>query len=226
LNKIVPGELSGRLDAGINNTRASSSTTQIMSVGNLTLKNGANTYDAKAFYFYTATSDVNGVSSRSADRYGSDLTYNRDLSDRLFINNEAGYLRDFQANINHQGRDVLSIGYTVLKIDKVRLSFQAGPTEQYTDAEGVAHKWFTLGTGKQTLTWKITDSLRLEQEAMAAAEPTDLNGYTWKVGTALINRLDKNLELSLRFSQSYNTLVGVKGSRSEQMLALALGMAF
>jgi putative salt-induced outer membrane protein YdiY len=226
VNDVVPGQVSGRLDAGVNNTRASSVTTQIMTVGNLTLKNGPNTYDLKGFYYYTATTDMNGVATRSADRYGSDMTYNRDLSDRLFVNNETGYLRDFQANIDEQARDILGLGYTVWKSGKVNLAFQAGPTEQYTEADGVGEKWFTLGTGKQTLTWNITDALRLEQEASAGAEPTDLNGYTWKMSTAIINKLDRNLELSLRFSQSYNTLVGTNGTRSEQLLALALGMTF
>jgi putative salt-induced outer membrane protein YdiY len=226
VNTVVPGQVSGRLDAGVNTTRASSSTTEIMSVGNLTLKNGVNTYDLKGFYFYTATKDDNGVSSRSADRYGSNFNYRRDLDERLFVNDEADYLRDFQANINQQGRDSLSVGYTVWKSGRINLAVQAGPTEQYTDADGVEAKWFTLGTGKQTLTWNITDALRLEQEATAAAQPNDLNSHTWKVSTALINKLDRNLELSLRFSQSYNTLVGTNGVRSEQLLALALGMSF
>jgi len=226
VNTVVQGQVSGRLDAGMNTTRASSSTTQIMAVGNLTLKNGPSSYDLKGFYYYTATRDDNGVDSRSADRYGSNFNYNRDLSQRVFVNNESDYLRDFQANINHQGRDILSAGYTMWKSGAVNLTVQAGPTEQYTDADGIADKWFTLGTGKQTLTWNITDMLRLEQEATAAAQPDDLDSHTWKISTALINKLDKNLELSLRFSQSYNTLVGVKGARSEQLLALALGMSF
>jgi len=226
VNDVVPGQVSGRLDAGVNDSRTSSVTTQIMSVGNLTLKNGPDTYDLKGFYYYTATTDMNGVVNRSADRYGSDMTYNRDLSARLFVNNQTGYLRDFQANINEQARDILGLGYTVWKSGNVNLAFQAGPTEQYTDADGVADKWFTLGTGKQTLTWNISDTLRLEQEASAAAEPNDFNSYNWKLSTALINKLDRNLELSLRFSQSYNTLVGTNGTRSEQLLALALGMTF
>jgi putative salt-induced outer membrane protein YdiY len=226
VNDVVPGYVSGRLDAGVTNTRASSVTTQILSVGNITVKNGPNSYDLKGFYYYTATTDMNGVVNRSADRYGSDFTYNRDLSDRLFVNNQTGYLRDFQAGINQQARDILGAGYTVWKGRDVNLAFQAGPTEQYTDADGIADKWFTLGTGKQTLTWNITDLLRLEQEASAGAEPTNLNGYTWKVSAALINKIDRNLELSLRYSQSYNTLVGTNGTRSEQLLALALGLTF
>ena len=226
INQVVPGEVSGRFDAGVNNTRATAVTSQIMAVGNLSVKNGANTDDLKGFYYYTATTDSTGAVSRSADRYGFSFTHAHDLSARLFVSNEADYLRDFQANINHQARDRLSVGYSMWKNDQVNLAVQAGPTEQYTDAAGVQDKWFTLGTGKQTLVWKITDLLRLEQEATAAAQPDDLSNHTWKVSGALINKLDRNLELSLRFSQSYNTIIGVKGSRSEQMLALALGMAF
>lgn len=226
INRVLPGEVTGRLDAGITNTRSNASTSQIISVGNLTVKNAPDTYDLKGFYYYTATRASDGTLSRSADRYGANTSYRHDLSERLFVNDDAGYLRDFKANINHQAQDTLNGGYVVWKSARANLSLQAGPTQRYQDADGIATKWRTLGGGKQVLKWRFSDTLRLEQDSAAQGQLDEFDNHSWGVSAALINNLDRNLELALRFSQTYNTLVGVNGARSEQVLALTLGVTF
>lgn len=226
VTSVIPGEVTGRLDAGITNTRSNVATSQIISAGNLTVKNAPDTYDLKAFYYYTSTRASDGTISRSADRYGTNAGYRHDLSERIFVTDDAGYLRDFKANINHQAQDTVNGGYVLWKGGRGNLSLQAGPTQRYQDADGVSTKWRTLGSGKQVLKWRFSDTLRLEQDSSAQSQLDAFDNHSWGVSAALINNLDRNLELALRFSQTYNTLVGLNGARSEQVLALTLGVTF
>ncbi len=226
VNMLIPGEVTGRLDQGLTSTRTNASTTQIMMTGNLSVNNAPDLYDLKGYYYYTATRAADGSLSRSADRYGSHASYRHDLNERLFLNNEDSYMRDFLANINHQAQNTFSGGYTLWKSQQMNLALQAGPSQRYLDADGIATKWRTLGTGKQTFKWRISDKLRLEQDSSAQSQLDDFGNHAWLVNAALISKLDQNLELSMRFSQSYNTLVGINGARSEQVLAVALGVTF
>ncbi|HVU39066.1 MAG TPA: DUF481 domain-containing protein [Opitutales bacterium] len=226
LGYVLPGEISGHLDAGLTNTRTNAATTQIIAVGNITALKAPNTYDFKAFYYYTASRAADGSVSRSADRYGANASYQHDLTERLFLSNEGSYLRDFNANIDHQAQDSQNVGYDLWKSKRADLAVQAGPTQRYVEAVSIPVKWRTLGGGKQTFRWRFTDSLRLEEDVHALVQLDEFENQAWALNAALINKLTRGLELSLRFSQSYNTIVGLNGARSEQILALTLGMTF
>jgi putative salt-induced outer membrane protein YdiY len=223
---ILPKDWAASIEFGYNRTRATTVNSQVNLVGELGYKHGDNSYNTKLYYYFDATNNTNGTTTRATDKYGMNLTYRHDFSPRWFFSNEATAERDFVANIRLLAQDAPGLGYYAIKNPKTQLSFIFGPTGRYTDAPGQSDKWLVLLTPREDLKWQLLDNLRLEQDAVYYQDPTDGSNSAWKVDLALIQNLNSWLDVALRFRHSYNPIVGFGGEKTEQYISVTMGIVF
>gem|GEM_PF-2828800 len=221
-----PKDLDGRLSLGYSHLNTGD-TSENLDLGFLmNYKQGIDTYTFRAFYNYATSKNTNGARSTTADKYGASAAYRHDLNDRWFLLDDVLYLRDAVLQINNEGQQVISIGYTFLKSENFSWNITVGPAVRYTDAVGLDTHWFGLAVAQETMTYQITKALSLLQGGSYNIDPSDSSNYAWSFYAGFTVKVTEWMDASLAYSYLLNNMVGPKSQNQEERIIFALGFPF
>lgn len=149
-------------------------------------------------------------------------TYNRLLSDRLYLGGAAEYFTDDSAELDYRISAMPYLGYYLLKSDKVKLALEAGGGYLWEN-QGVSQDYWVLRFG-QRLEWKLSDRISFWESISFVPEATDFDNHYLMAEAGLKTRLSDRWALRTFVRNTYDATPAA--GREENDLSLIAGLSY
>lgn len=207
----TPESWKGNLRFGLDYSNGDSEWSQLYTKGNLVIdpQRGPNYYRFSGSYTYRTT-ERNGDTVKSTDRYDGNFTYRRDVTGPLFIQNSIAGRVDRVKGINHEIQELVGFGFRFNPVEKFEFIFGgSGGVEdfdpEYEDSRSGIH---TVANAFQELTWRPFERATLAQEFNYYMEPDEEYKYNYVLSASFRYRLTDLLGYEISFNKDFDSDVG------------------
>jgi putative salt-induced outer membrane protein YdiY len=149
-------------------------------------------------------------------------TYNRLLSERIYVGGAAEYFTDDSADLDYRVSVMPYLGYYLLKSDKVKLALEAGGGYLWENQEARRDYW-TLRFG-QRLEWKLSDRISFWESVSFVPEAADFDNHYLLAEAGLKTRLSDRWALRTFVRSTYDATPAA--GREENDLSLIAGLSY
>lgn len=178
---------------------------------------GANELYLGADYFY-----AEGAGVQTTNNLRLFSTYNRLLSDRLYLGGGAEYFTDELADLDYRVSVMPHVGYYLLKNENVKLALEAGGGYLWENQEASRDYW-VLRFG-QRLEWKLSERVSLWENVSFVPEAADFNNHYILAEAGLKTRLSDRWALRTFVRNTYDATPA--GGREQNDLSVIAGLSY
>ncbi len=231
LEQILPQDLEMKITAGISNEISTLRKNSYYFSGFATKEWKTMSFSASGFYNYEWQKTFDGVESVVTDKYGANATYKWNFLDAPENNYNSGwyfttmssYRHDSIKGIELQVDSSIGLGYD-FKIPSIGLewSASAGPGGRYLDAADYDRHYIPMLFLSETLTWDITDLLRLEHQGYFGMDLETARSGTAYVMVGLVFAPKEVVSIALRLTNDFDTINSSLAIKNEQKLILSI----
>ncbi|PXA05404.1 hypothetical protein DDZ13_00625 [Coraliomargarita sinensis] len=211
LNLQTPDSWNGNLRFGLDFSSGDSKWKQLYTRGSLVVdpKASRNYYRYTGSYTYRTT-ERNGETVKSTDRYDANFTYRRDVADSIFLQNSVGGRVDEIKGINHEVQELVGVGLRVKPVEKMEFIIGGGGgVEDYDpDFEDTRSGVNPVANVFQELTWRPFEKATLAQEFNYFINPDDDAQYNYVFSASFRYRLTDLLGFEISYDQNFDNDVG------------------
>lgn len=207
----TPDSWSGNLRFGLDLNSGDSKWRQLYSKGNLVIdpEQTPNYYRFTGSYTYRTT-ERNGQTVKSTDRYDANFTYRRDTLGPFFLQNSIGGRIDQIKGINHEVQELVGLGLRLEPTERVRIIFGGGGgiedyDPEFDDTRAGVH---AVANIFQELTWRPFEKATLAQEFNYFINPDQSEQYNYVFSASFRYRLTDLLGFEISFDQNFDNDVG------------------
>lgn len=182
-----------------------------------------NDFKFNAYYEYAAETPESGVKSSTVDKYGIGTNYKRylEIENTWYLTNMLSYGVDTIKGIKDQVDEMVGMGRTFKFFDeKLVINLAIGPAGRYINAYDYDQHWAALVTMNQDLAWDFHEYARLEQNFYLGENVLNVHQYNAIFGIGLVFKLSDLINLSARYSYSYDAINSSEAQKSEQRIIL------
>jgi len=222
----LPSGWSGELRFGYFLTQSSDRETGVSLGLGAKKQSGKHTFEAGGFYDYERNKNPEGTVSKPTDKYGADLLYEYDIRDPFFIGASVDALVDRVKRIKLQSDQAVLAGWRILNQPNYGFDVAAGPGARYQENLGESGDWTTMGTFRQDAFYVYEDAFRLGQKFDSTVSLENSNDYSYLFEISATALLTPWAQPRLIYRNSYDSNVGVGGTRREQSLLVSLTIPF
>lgn len=222
----MPKGMEGKISVGYTHIDTGDTSESLALALDITYTKDLWKYGFRAFYDYATSETEAGVKSTSSDKYGAAVSAAREIGPRWFLESKTTYDHDELLELEHQVQENLSVGYWIIKKDKLTWNVTLGPAVRYTDARGSNEHWYGLAAVQENLMYKFNDTLRIDHYANYNIDPTDANKYSWKLYVGFTAKVSEWIDATLSYEHSVNKMVGDDAQTNEDRIIFALGIPF
>lgn len=187
-------------------------------------------FASSLYYNYTTEkANENAIRETTTDKYGLDTSFRYNFTEdtNWYIKNLLNYKRDTVKGIRDQVDEAVTVGYRFdFKQYDLTIDIAPGPAIRYVNADGYDHKWVVMAVLDESLTWKISDILRLEQGLYGGVNATHLSKYTLYLKLGLVFKATDVMDIALRYSYEYDGINDDEAQKTEQRLLLSFEFPF
>ena len=187
-------------------------------------------FNGSLYYNYTTEkANENAVRETTTDKYGADTSFRYNFTEdtNWYVKNLLNYKRDTVKGIHDQVDEAVTFGYRFdFKQYDLIIDIAPGPAARYVNADGYDQKWVFMAVLDESLSWKISDLLRLEQSFYGGINATNLNKYTMYLKLGLIFKATDVMDIALRYSYEYDGINDDNAQKTEQRLLLSFEFPF
>jgi putative salt-induced outer membrane protein YdiY len=143
----------------------------------------------------------------NVNNYGAFLQYNYALSERWYVGARVEGRHDEIAGLDYRIAATTSVGYFLIKKEKLTLSVEAGPGyvwQQFDNDAGENTDYATIRFA-ENLEWKFADKSRLFQSFEYLPDISDWGLYTANATVGVETDIAKGLALQVVFKNFYNS---------------------
>ena len=187
-------------------------------------------FGGSLYYNYT-TEKANEFASRetTTDKYGADTSFRYNFTEdtNWYVKNLLNYKRDTVKGIHDQVDEAVTLGYRFdFKQYDLTIDVAPGPAIRYVNADGYDQKWVVMAVLSESLAWKISDILRLEQSLYGGVNATNVSKYTLYLKLGLVFNATDVMDIALRYSYEYDGINDDDAQKTEQRLLLSFEFPF
>ena len=182
-----------------------------------------NDFKFNAYYEYAAETPESGVKSSTVDKYGIGTNYKRylEIENTWYLTNMLSYGVDTIKGIKDQVDEMVGMGRTFKFLEeKLVVNLAVGPAGRYINAYDYDQHWAALVTLNQDLVWDFHEYARLEQNFYIGENVLNVHQYNAIFGIGLVFKLSDLINLSARYSYSYDAINSSEAQKSEQRIIL------
>lgn len=210
-NAQTPDNWDGNMRFGLDVSSGDSEWSQLYSKGNLVIdpKRSPSYYRFSGSYTYRTT-ERNGETVKSTDRYDANFTYRRDAIGPFFIQNSIGGRVDRVKGINHEVQELVGVGLRIKPVERFEFILGgSGGVEDYdADFEDSRSGINPVANAFQELTWRPFDKATLAQELNYYMEPDEGYKYNYVFSTSFRYRLTEMLGYEISYNKDFDSDVG------------------
>ena len=225
----TPDSWTGNLRFGLDLSSGDSRWQQLYTKGNLVIdpQQSPNYYRFTGSYTYRTT-ERNGETVKSTDRYDANFTYRRDALGPFFLQNSIGGRVDEVKGINHEVQEMVGLGLRVQPTERLKFIVGAGGgIEDYDpDFEDTRSGINPVANFFQELTWRPFEKATLAQEFNYFINTDDTEQYNYVFSTSLRYRFTDLLGFEVAFDQNFDNDVGNGNVRDDTRWRNALIVYF
>ena len=178
---------------------------------------GANilTFGADVNYGTSTTTEVNDAGgpnqsltetdTTNVNNYGGFLSYNRLLTDRLYVGGRFSGRHDEIAGVDYRIAATATVGYYLIKKEKLSLSVETGPGYVWEELVGTGYNDYATLRFANNFEWKFTDKSRLFQSFEYLPQIDKWSNYVMTAAVGVETELYKNLSLLIVFRDWYRS---------------------
>lgn len=211
INLQTPESWSGNLRFGLDLNSGDSQWRQLYSKGNLVIDppQAPNYYRFTGSYTYRTT-ERNGQSFKSTDRYDGNFTYRRDTLGPFFLQNSIGGRVDEVRGINHEIQELVGLGIRIEPSERIKFVVGGGGgiedyDPEFDDTRAGVHP---VANVFQELTWRPFEKATLAQEFNYFLNPNVTEQYNYVFSASFRYRLTDLLGFEVSFDQNFDNDVG------------------
>lgn len=141
----------------------------------------------------------------NVNNYGGFLSYDRLLTDRLYVGARISGRHDEIAGVEYRIAPTATIGYYVIKKENLKLSFETGPGYVWEELVGTGYNDYATIRFADNFEWKFTSKSRLFQSFEFLPQIDDWSNYVMTAAVGLETELYKNLALQIVFRDWYRS---------------------
>ena len=181
---------------------------------------------------YGNNKDINTqVKTTTAQNYGGFGQYNRLVTDNLFFGAHADARQDRIANVLYRVTLSPSIGYYLIKSEKMSLSAEAGPGVVFESLKNSAtgtstsSDYITLRFAEK-FSWKINDRASILQDAEWLPRPDRFSDYVFNASVALDTKITHSLSSRITVQDFYRSEPAIGRKKNDVRLLAGLNYSF
>ena len=183
-------------------------------------------FSLSGFYDYEWQRSENGVESVNTDKYGASGNYKWHFlgaDSNWYFTIVAAYRHDTLKMINYQIDESVGVGYNFeIPTWGLKWSVSIGPGCRYIDALDYNRHMIPMIFLNETLTWDLTDLLRLEHTGYFGMDATTGEQGTAYVMLGLVFMPKGVFSLAFRLTNDFDTINSSLAIKNEQKLILSL----
>lgn len=225
----APDSWSGNLRFGLDLSSGDSKWQQVYTKGNLVVdpQQSPNYYRFTGSYTYRTT-ERNGKTVKSTDRYDANFTYRRDMLGPFFLQNSMGGRVDEIKGINHEIQELVGLGVRLEPTERIKFVFGGGGgiEEYHPEFEDTRSGLNPVANVFQELTWRPFEKATLAQEFNYFINPEATEQYNYMFTASLRYRFTDLLGFEVSFDQNFDNDVGNGNVRDDTRWRNALIVYF
>jgi len=229
LNWKSPEDWSGNLRFGLDLSYGDSQWSELNTRGNLVIdpKNSPNYYRFTGSHTYRTT-ERNGESVKSIDRYDGNFTYRRDTLGPFFLQNSLGARVDQVRGIDHEIQELVGLGIRYEPSERLVLVVGAGGGVEYFDPnfEDTRSGLNPVANFFQELTWRPFKRASLAQEFNYFVNPSLTEQFNYVFSASFRYRFTDLLGFEISVERNFDNDVGNGNFRDDSRWRNALIVYF
>ena len=151
--------------------------------------------------------------------------YNRLLNERWYVGFGAGFLSNDLADVDYRITPATTLGYYLIKSDRVTLSVEAGPGYTFEEVGGVSDDFFSIA-GAEKFVWKLNDRMSLKQSVVGLINPSESDDYMLTADVYLDTEITKNLAWRISASWIYDNTPAASSGKDDTTLTTGIAVRF
>ncbi|MBK1881253.1 DUF481 domain-containing protein [Luteolibacter pohnpeiensis] len=159
------------------------------------------------------------------DRLISRVQENRYLSDRFFIGSGVSFLRDEPAEIAYRVAPSVVAGYSFIKTDRTKLSFEAGPSYTF-EKTGEDTDNFASAVAAQRFSHTFNERFALKQSVTATSELENLENFNAIAAISLDTTLSDRLIWRIGANYGYENIPADGREHHDAQLTSSIAVRF
>ncbi|MFO1458127.1 MAG: DUF481 domain-containing protein [Verrucomicrobiota bacterium] len=216
----VPKDWKTTVGLGLSLTGGNSETFNV-NANVLTIKEwgatGANilSFGADANYGTSTTTTVNdpggpnqslsSTDTTNVNNYGGFLSYDRLLTDRLYIGGRFSGRHDEIAGVDYRVAGTATVGYYLIKKQNLKLSVETGPGYVWEELVGTGYNDYATIRFADNFEWKFTEKSRLFQTFEYLPQIDKWSNYVMSAAVGVETQLYKDFSLVVVFRDWYRS---------------------
>ncbi|MCW5559442.1 MAG: DUF481 domain-containing protein [Verrucomicrobiae bacterium] len=166
----------------------------------------------------------------NVNNYGGFLSYDRLLTDRLYVGARITGRHDDIAGLDYRIAPTATIGYYLIKKENLKLALETGPGYVWEQLKGTGANDYATIRFADNFEWKFTEKSRLFQSFEFLPQIDDWSNYVLTGAVGVDTELYKNLSLQVVFRDWYRSepakYEGTSISRKNNDYRLTAGVVY
>jgi putative salt-induced outer membrane protein YdiY len=173
-------------------------------------------------YRYGVRGDDDGGERTDLDRYSLENRSRLNLQEDIFVQGLTRYAVDGVRSVRDEFTQSVGVGWEFLNNGRTKASVTPSLSGRYRQAHAEEGEWETLTTLYQDLDHRLSDRLRIEQEAQVSIDPTTGEEASYDFSAELRAGLTEYLVGILRYEIDYDAQL--EESRTDRTFSFNFGV--
>jgi len=141
----------------------------------------------------------------NVNNYGGFLSYDRLLTDRLYVGGRVSGRHDEIAGVDYRVAATATVGYYLIKKQNLKLSLETGPGYVWEELVGTGYNDYATIRFADNFEWKFTEKSRIFQTFEFLPQIDEWSNYVFTAVVGLETELYKDLALRIVFTDWYRS---------------------